>query len=300
MREADEGTWHSYERHLRGEGKAPNTVRTYWYSLSALSDSLPEGTDLLTATHEHIAAWLADVAERHSSATHASYMRNARAFYYAMMRAGYHDGPHPMAGIAQAAPKRKVMPCPADDDVAALIGACQGRDWQDRRDMAIVRVLLEAGTPREFEVSGIPLAALDLRHDKLTIRGKGGKERVIALGAKACKALELWLRVRKDHPLAHAPGTRDLLFFSSRGPLAKGSVRKILRRRCRMAGVGAIRPHDCRRWTYDKWDELDGNHAAAMMLWGWDTPTMPMLYGAQNAGRRAVTHARTMSIGDRI
>lgn len=307
MGEADDQTWHMYERDLRAERKTAATISGYWYAVASLAQALPDGTDLLSATHGDIAGWLAGLASRAdagqlSSSTAATYARRLRTFYTHMIKADLHDGPHPMTAIARMKEDDVIMRCPDGADVEAVVRACDGKSWRDRRDMAMVRVLLEAGTPRASELAGIRLGDLDLRHDSLTLRGKGGTERVIPIGAKSCRALTVWLKARSGLRLAKKefPETADLVFLTKYGPMTKDRVREIIGQRCTLAGVPPITPHDFRRFSYDKWDSQDGNAGAAMQLWGWRTPTMPILYGRQNAGRRAVTHARTMSLGDQI
>jgi len=300
VRECDEQVWHMYERDLKAEDKSPRTIANYWYAVSSLSETLPDGTDLLSAGRGHVADWLAGIGERCARSTHATYAVNVRTFYGHMIGSGFMDPPHPMSGLAAPDRGDTIMRCPFEDEITAVIAACEGRGWRDRRDMAMVRVLCEAGTPRASELAALPLEAPDLRHDSLRIDGKGNLERVIPLGAKSCRALTLWLRARKDLPQASRPGTAGRLFFTRFGMMSKDSVRRIIEARCQLAGIAPIPPHAFRRYTYDKWDGLDGNEGAAMKLWGWRTPEMPALYGKQNAGRRAVSHGRAMSIGDMI
>jgi integrase/recombinase XerD len=301
VRESDEQIWHMYERDLDAEGKTAATVRNYRQSLSQLSDSLPDDADLLSASHEQIAAWLAELKARVTSLTRSQYMARARVFYAHMIDAGYHEGPHPMRGLAKIKPDHTIMRCPADDEVIDVITACMGKTWYDLRDMAILRILCEAGTPRGSEMAAIRLDDVDLRHDCITIRGKGGLERVIHIGAKSCRAITLWLRKRKTLRLGADPRTKDLLFFSKYGPMDNTGVRKIIEQRARKAALAKpLTTHAFRRYTYDAWEKAGGHPGAAMPLWGWRTATMPVLYGEANAGRRAVKNARTMSLGDSI
>jgi site-specific recombinase XerD len=300
VRDPDKAVWHMYERDLRAEDKSARTIANYWYALSSLSETLPAGTDLLSATREQVAGWLAGVGARLARSTHATYSVNARTFYTHMAGAGYLEGPHPMRGLAAPDRGDTLMRCPPREEITAVIAACEGRDWRDRRDMAMVRILCEAGTPRASELAALPLDAPDMRRDSLRIAGKGNLERMIPLGAKSCRAITLWTRARAGRPPAARPGTRDLLFFTQFGAMTKDTVRRIITARCQAAGIDPIPPHAFRRYTYDAWDVLDGNEGAAMQLWGWRTSEMPRLYGRQNAGRRAVGHARAISLGDRV
>lgn len=301
MRECDELVWHMYERILKAARKSRATIDGYRYALLSLSRYLEENAadaDILTAGQEHIADWLASITGTVSARTQDTYMSRARTFFKSMIKAGYLDTGHPMDGLENIELDEKVQRCPRDDDVEALREACKGKDWRDIRDRAMVDLLCEAGTPRAAELGAITLDALDLRHDCLRLDGKGGLQRVIALGARTCQSLTLWLRVRARLRLAGDPRTRHLLFFSKYGPLGKDGVRTIINYRWRKAGRADLGVHLMRRYTYDRWDAADGNPGAAMVLWGWRTPTMPALYGKQNAQRRALDHARALAIGD--
>lgn len=301
MRDCDQDIWHMFVRDLRAEKLSKATESAYWYPLADLSESLPAGTDLLSAGRDEIAAWLAQLNERVSASTAATYQRRVKTFYKRLTETGIFEGDDPMRGIRMIRADGRVMRCPREDDVTRLLKACEGKEWRDRRDYAMVRVLLEAGTPRATELARLTMDAIDLRNDEAVIHGKGRNERELTLGAKSCRALVLWLRARQAHKLASRPLTKDLVFFTAWGPMDKDSARKIIGARCQQAGITpALTPHDFRRFTYDRWEGQGGSETAAMKLWGWKTRAMPELYGRQNEGRRAVRHAREMSLGDQI
>jgi site-specific recombinase XerD len=300
VRECYELIWHTYERELRAEGKLQTTVDAYRYALKSLSAALPEGTDLLSAGREHITAWLAQLAGTRSEATHDTYMVNAAVFFNHMVKAGYLEGASPMTGLDRPGRGDKIQRCPTADEVNALLRACEGRDWLDRRDMAMLRILCEAGTPRATELARLRTDSIDFKTDEITLHGKGRLERCIPFGAKTGRALMLWMRERGRQRLAAEPATKDLLFFTLFGPMNKDSLNSILERRSRIAGIKPINPHALRRFTYDLWDRNGGQVGPAMKLYGWRSPEMPGLYGKQNAGRRAVQHAKTMGLGDQL
>ena len=301
MRECDEAIWRLFLLHMKAEKRSKATEDAYWYALADLSASLPAGTDLLGAGQEEITAWLAGLNDRVSASTAGTYQRRAKTFYKHMSETGIYEAEHPMRGIDMITADDNIMRCPREDEILQLLKACEGKDWRARRDYAMVRVLLEAGTPRASELARLRMDAVDQRNGEVQIHGKGRNERAISLGAKSSRALLLWLRARQGRALASRPLTRDLVFFTAWGPMDKDSARKIIGARCAEAGITpALTPHDFRRFTYDKWEGSGGSETAAMKLWGWRTRAMPELYGRQNEGRRAIGHAREMSLGDQI
>jgi site-specific recombinase XerC len=87
----------------------------------------------------------------------------------------------------------------------------QGRSFAQRRDAAIIAVLTATGI-RTGELAGIRYDPHDPRHSELdlcqweiTVRGKGGRPRVVKIGHEAALALDRHLRIRARHAQAHRP-----------------------------------------------------------------------------------------------
>lgn len=303
-RAADEGAWLAYARHLRSEGKSGDTVAGYRRALQFCSRSLPEPVTLETMTQAHVTAWLSAGSAGDSAAgiapwahsTLATYSRRLRTYCLWAHRAGYADA-NPMSAVKPVRERIAVMDIPDPADirrVAELLG--RGRDFESRRDWAMVCVLAEAGTPRATEMAGLTLECLDLRHDQLQFWGKGGIERVIPIGSATARALTLYLRARAAHPKTGLPQ----LFLGRKGAMTRHGVRQMLQRRCTQAGVKPIPPHHFRHLTAHTFLDQGGSEADAMKLFGWRSSVMPAHYGAAAASSRAVRHAREMSIGDKI
>ena len=90
-----------------------------------------------------------------------------------------------------------------DDECAGLIKACQGKGFIDRRDEAIVRLMIETGM-RAGEVIGLGTDDVDLARGLAVVRrGKGGKGRVVPFGPQVARSIDRYLRMRRPHRLAH-------------------------------------------------------------------------------------------------
>jgi integrase/recombinase XerC len=112
------------------------------------------------------------------------------------------------------------------------------------RDRAIMEVLYGAGL-RVQELVGLTLSALNLSAGSVRVMGKGGRERVAPLGAKACEAVSKYLDMsQKTRQKRQIPA----LFLNARGgPLTDRSVRSIVKRHCVEAQVKEIlSPHGFR------------------------------------------------------
>lgn len=67
----------------------------------------------------------------------------------------------------------------ADGDLKRLLAACKGTTFRDRRDLAMIRLMLASGL-RVSEACGLGLADLDLTNRLVAVTdGKGGKSRVV-------------------------------------------------------------------------------------------------------------------------
>ena len=296
MRDIDEDIWHAYERELLQRNLTPNTIDNYKRTVEKLGAALPARTALPDASEAQVQAWLAGLHGEASGSTAGTWFRRVRTFYNWCARMEYLDGPNPVARLRPPREESRVIPVPEMADLAAVLAACGGKSFRDRRDLAMLRVMLETGTPRASAIAALELAKVDLRRDQITVLDKGRKERVIPLGAKSAHALTLYLRARARHPQAASPR----LFLGRRGPMTRDGVYQVVERRCELAGVPVISPHKWRHYTVDAWYEAGGSEGDAMALFGWSVPAMAHKYARAHQARRAQGHARQLALADRI
>lgn len=136
-------------------------------------------------------------------------------------------------------PAPPLVPILTDAELSALLNACTGRGFRQRRDEAIIRLLLDCGL-RAFELVGIDVKELDLDAEAMTVTGTGGRVRMAYYSAKTGRALDRYLRERRGHRYAGDPG----LLFSERGGLTTDGVRT--GSRCEPSRPGWTRPRSTR------------------------------------------------------
>jgi integrase/recombinase XerD len=110
------------------------------------------------------------------------------------------------------------------------------------RDRALIEVLYASGL-RAGEIVGLRLENY-LREEKLLrVIGKGNRERVVPVGEKAVKALDLWLA--RGRPLLVKPKTGGEIFLGEHGRrLTTARVWQIVRGMAKLAGLSKkIWPH---------------------------------------------------------
>jgi integrase/recombinase XerC len=125
------------------------------------------------------------------------------------------------------------------DHAATLFRQAFAADDAGRRDRAVLEVLYGAGV-RVAELAGLDVGDVDLREGSVRVLGKGGKERIVPIGAKAVEALHAYLGERA--------ADEGALFRNPRGRrLTVRSLHRIVRARARAAGLpGRVTPHTLR------------------------------------------------------
>lgn len=172
----------SWARSLRAERKSPNTVRIYTDSLRKFLSWCVSNDRQPVLNRDNVRDFIIALTEAGASPATCS-VRHRSLHRFGVWLAEEGELEHnPLAGMAPPKPDRKIVPKVSDDDLRALLKACQGRGFRDRRDEAIVRLALETGARAE-EICALELADIDLRHERAVIRqGKGGKGRLVPFG----------------------------------------------------------------------------------------------------------------------
>lgn len=295
----------SWRRDLRAASKDDETILVYQRAVRQFAAWLEEHghtPTLANLTRPMIAQWLADMADRRAAGT--VLIRHKGLHRFCKWLLGEGDIPaDPMAGLAQPRPQPKPVPVLTDATVTALLNTCTGPSFTDRRDHACLRVLFDCGL-RISELAGLAVDDVDLdagerRHrglDVLYVRGKGGKDRNVPFGVKTARALDRYLRARRQHPHADLPG----LWLGTRGRLGSDGVEYLLGKRAAQAGVEGLHAHRFRHTFAHRWLADGGQERDLMRLAGWSSEAMLSRYGASAADERAQEAFRRMRLGDRL
>lgn len=83
------------------------------------------------------------------------------------------------------------------DELDRLLNAAQGNSLKVARDRAILELLFSTGL-RVSELCNLDGDSINLRNEEFSVRGKGGKIRLVFLSTQAKKALADYLAKRKD------------------------------------------------------------------------------------------------------
>ena len=165
----------SFNRSLRVEGKADRTLVLYGQSITYFSEwlaaqSLP--ADLSNLTRDNVLHWLDALRARGlSTGTIRTRWRGLRRFVNWLVAEDILEI-DPLAGIVVDKPEPPPVPILTDDDLTALLNACKGKAFNDLRDAAVIRLLIDCGL-RVSELTGIDTKDLDLDAESVQVDRQG-------------------------------------------------------------------------------------------------------------------------------
>ncbi len=219
----------------RIEGRSKGTLKRYreinLMMLNFLNKSVEEIT---TEDIRYYLAWYQQY--RHVQSVTLDGMRLCICSFFHWLYQEQHIQHDPTARIGKIKFQKKVKEVVTDETLELLRIYCK-----NARDYALLEFLYATGI-RIGELVKLNIADIDFRTYKITVNGKGNKQRVVKMNGSAATRLKIYLDERTDDNLA--------LFVLSKKPykrLAISGARAVLKRIAKDAGVSQrIYPHALR------------------------------------------------------
>jgi integrase/recombinase XerC len=197
-------------------GASAHTLRAYRGDLGELCAHLAAHgiEDASGVAPRALRGWLAELDER--GLARGSVQRKlsaARSFFRHLLEQGAIEV-HPATGLRRRRGSRRLPGALTRAEIERLLEAPDSDTPLGRRDRALLEFTYSAGT-RAAETVGLDRDDLDFAGGVARVRGKGRKERLVALGSHAARALQTYLgdpaRPRASERAARA------VFLNARG-----------------------------------------------------------------------------------
>jgi integrase/recombinase XerD len=239
--------------HLEFErGLSRNTLTAYRTDLLQFGAFLAQrDTEATAATGADLSDFLADLAQGNgdgrapcSTATVHRKAACLRSFYRHLRREEVVED-DPAARLEAPRRGKKLPEVLSYAEVQKLLAQPRGDEPSAIRDRALLEVMYASGL-RATEAISLEVRDVDLEHGVLRAQGKGSKERVVPVGAKAIAAVRAYLRSGRPRLVRSADESKLFLNFRG-GPLTRQGLYKIVLRHADSAGLkGRMSPHTLR------------------------------------------------------
>jgi integrase/recombinase XerD len=186
-------------------------------------------------------AWVRSLSRRTAASSQARKLTALRMFARFLVRE--RRIPDDFTALL-AGPKiaRRLPQSLSEAETGRLLASPSGGDPASLRDRALLELFYSSGL-RVSELGALTLQQVDLENGLARVFGKGSKERVVPMGARACAALGAWIASGRPHFVR--PRTRSELFLGSRGTgLSRVSLWSIVKKHAKRAGIAkTVKPH---------------------------------------------------------
>jgi integrase/recombinase XerC len=317
----------AYLLRLRTErGCSPRTLEAYGRELGVLA-GLAEGRGWAAVTEADVRRWAAGAVREGLSPTSVARRLSAWRGFFDWL-AGRGDVPaNPARGVRAPRRPRRLPKALAPDLALRLMQPSEAMAWavdgavpdadpadgaaqpvadaatfERVRDQAVIELLYSSGL-RLSELTGLDAHHVDLpshrslgwlQRDEAQVQvlGKGGKRRVVPVGAPALAALDAWLALRRDWLALHTGADPHALFLARRGPrLSNRAVQRLVRKLAIERGVPAkVHPHVLRHSFASHLLQSSGDLRAVQELLGHASIASTQIYTALDFQRLAAVY----------
>jgi integrase/recombinase XerD len=226
------------------DGLAANTLAAYRRDLCAFEQWLTaaRGIALDAATSTDIESWFAALHAQSKPSTANRRLATLRRYYLWAIRHQRVSG-DPCLQLTAARQPLRIPKTLSEAQVEALLKQPPVHTPRGLRDRAMLEVLYATGL-RVSELVNIGVLEVSLSDGVLrVVQGKGGKDRLVPLGAEAAHWISSYMK--EARPVLLGPRTSAAMFVTARGaPMTRQSFWLLIKKYAVLAGVRApLSPH---------------------------------------------------------
>jgi integrase/recombinase XerD len=222
------------------KGRSLKTIESYGRDLARAEK---ETGGLLKATEKDLRGFLAKLSKEGLSPSSLARKTSAIRMFYKFLMLEKIIAENPASDLELPKREKKLPVVLSREDIDSLISSSG-----DFKTAIRLRAMLEIMYASGLRVSELcEMRTTALLGDRLLVRGKGGKERIVPMHAEAADALEKYMAVRKH--FAH--GKESAFVFPSTGAsghITRDAFFKLLKKCAVLAGINPDRvsPHKLR------------------------------------------------------
>jgi integrase/recombinase XerD len=264
-----------YRLCARAEGKSPRTIELTTLALRKLKAFLEEmqlPTDAAMLRADDIWGFILHLQACRKFENHPyakiqeqglspqainCYMRSIRAAWNRWLSEGLVELTLFDRVKVPRAPK-KVIPTFSPQQLDALLGAIDTSTPTGFRDYTLISTYLDTSC-RLAEVTNLMMEDVDLKGRCLRVMGKGGRERVVPIGATVLKLLWKYINIHRPEPVL--PQCEYLFLTRDGRRLTNNRVEAIMKRYAEKAGITGLScsPHTLRHTACLMWIRNGGD-----------------------------------------
>ncbi len=226
------------------------------------------------------------------AATRARKVASIRVFFKYLVNKERILDKDPTAGLETPKQEKRLPKYLSLENSQKLLEVTKNEDGEFKeRDFAIITLFLNCGM-RLSELVGINLKNIDFSENKMTVIGKGNKERTVYLNKACIKAINEYLKVRPHEGIKY--DDRDALFLSKRKErISNRMVQEIVKRELCKANL------DINKYSTHKL-----RHTAATLMYQYgnvDIRALQVLLGHQNISTTQIyTHVENEQVRNAV
>lgn len=286
----------SWKITLRAQGKAKTTFINYTTGVAGYIAWCEKRGEHPWIDRALVTEWVAELlASGLQPSTVKARQLAVRRFSAWMAEEDDIDYSDVLLGIKPPKMSEKLIRPLSESDLSRLVLACDGTALRDRRDEAVIRLMAETGL-RAGEVLGLRVSDVNLAACSASVqKSKTGRGRAVFFSPQTAKAIDKYLRLRRNHILASRPN----LWLGERGHgLTYVGLRASLTERAELAGITGFHLHLMRHSAASRWLAKGGSEQGLMVMAGWSDRSMLDRYTRYSAAERAAAEARSLNLGD--